>query len=303
MRKLSPKKISFFLIVTINTAWAQSGMISYCFCEWSEGCSVVSDSLWPMGYTVHEILQARIQEWVAFPFSRGSSWPRGWTHITGRFLTRWATREAHNTGVDSLSLLQQIFPIKPRSPWLQVDSLPTEQILYLLNFIASHFIFLHISNICVCVYVYSSSVTHSCLTFVTPWTATSQASLSFTISQSLLKFMSIESVMPPKSPLLCCPLLLLPSIFPSIRVFCNESALSIKGPKYWSFSFSISPSSDYSGLISFRIDQLDLLAVQGTLKSLLQHHRSKASVLRPSAFFMFQFSHPYMTTGKKNSFD
>ena len=145
MRKLSPKKISFFLIVIINTAWAQSGMISYCFCEWSEGCSVVSDSLWPMGYTVHEILQARIQEWVAFPFSRGSSWPRGWTHITGRFLTRWATREAHNTGVDSLSLLQQIFPIKPRSPWLQVDSLPTEFQCFTL------YISPYIQHMCVCV--------------------------------------------------------------------------------------------------------------------------------------------------------
>ena len=110
--------------------------------------------------------------------------------------------------------------------------------------------------------------------------------------------MSIESVMPSNYIILCCPLLLPPSIFPSIRVFSNESALSIRWPKYWSFSFSISPSNQYSGLISFRMDWLDLLAVQGTLKSLLQHHSSKASILWRSAFFIVQLSHPYMTTGK-----
>ena len=110
--------------------------------------------------------------------------------------------------------------------------------------------------------------------------------------------MSIESVMPSKHLILCCPLLLLPSIFPSIRVFANESVLHIRWPKYWSFSFSISPSNEYSGLISFRMDWLDLLAVQGTLKSLLQHHNSKASILQRSAFFMIQLSHPYMATGK-----
>ena len=128
--------------------------------------------------------------------------------------------------------------------------------------------------------------------------AAPQASLSFTISRNLLKLMTIESVMPSNHLILCCPLLLLPSIFPSIRVFSDESALCIRGPKYWSFSFSISPSNEYSGLISFRIDWFDLLAVQGTLKSLLQHHSSKASFLHLSAFFMVQFSHPYMTTGK-----
>ena len=133
---------------------------------------------------------------------------------------------------------------------------------------------------------------------MTPWTAALQASLSFTISQSLFKLMSIELVMPSNHIILCHPLLLLPSIFPSIRVFSNESALRIKWPKYWSFSFSISPSNEYSGLISFRIDWFDLLAVQGTLKSLLQHHSSKASVLQCSAFFIVQLSHPYMTTGK-----
>ena len=135
--------------------------------------------------------------------------------------------------------------------------------------------------------------------FATPWTATHQASLSITNSQSLLKLMSIESVMPPNHLILCHPLLLPPSIFPSIRVFSNESALLIRWPKYRSVSFKISPSNGHSGLISFRMDWLDLLAVQGTLnKSLLQHHSSKASILQHSAFFIVQLSHPYMTTGK-----
>ena len=116
--------------------------------------------------------------------------------------------------------------------------------------------------------------------------------------RSLLKLMSIQSVMPSNHLILCHPLLLLPSILPSIRVFSNESVLCIRWPKYWSFTFGISPSNEYSGLISFRMDWLDLLAVQGTLKSLLQHHSSKASILQCSAFFTVQFSHPYMTTGK-----
>ena len=134
--------------------------------------------------------------------------------------------------------------------------------------------------------------------FATPWTAARQASLSITNSQSLLKLMSIESVMPSHQLILCHPLLLLPSTFPSIRVFFSESFLRIRWPRYWSFSFSISPSNEYSGLISSRIDQLDPLAVQGTLRSLLQYDSSKASVLRCSAFFIVQLSHPYMTTGK-----
>ena len=129
-----------------------------------------------------------------------------------------------------------------------------------------------------------SSVTQSCPTLVTPWTAARQASLSITNSQSLLKLMSIESVMPSNHLILCYPLLLPPSIFPSIGVFSNELVLCIRWPKYWSFSFSISPSNEYSGLISFRIDWLDLLAVQGTLKSLLQHHSSKASILWCSTY-------------------
>ena len=127
--------------------------------------------------------------------------------------------------------------------------------------------------------------------------STCQASLSFTISQSLPKLMSIESVMPSNHPILCHPPLL-PSIFPSIRVFSSELVFRIRWPKYWSFSFNISPSNEYSGLISSRIDWFDLLAVQGTLESLLQHHNLKASVLQHTAFFMVQLSHPYMTTGK-----
>ena len=138
--------------------------------------------------------------------------------------------------------------------------------------------------------------------FVTPWTAACQASLSITNSQSLLKLMSVESVMPSNHLILCRPLLLLPSIFPGITVFSNESALQIGWPTYWSFTFSISPSNEYSALISFRMDWLHLLAVQGTLKSPLQHHSSKASVLRCSAFFMVQLSHPYMTTRKTIAF-
>ena len=134
--------------------------------------------------------------------------------------------------------------------------------------------------------------------FVTPLTAACQASLSITNSWSLLKIMSIESMMPSNYLILFRPLLLLTSIFPSIRVFSNESVLHIKWPKYWSFSFSISPSYEYLGPISFRMDWLDLLAVQGTLKNLLQHHSSKASILWCSAFFIVQLSHPYMTTGK-----
>ena len=147
---------------------------------------------------------------------------------------------------------------------------------------------------------YSSSVQplNRVWLFVTSWIVARQASLSITNSQSPPKLMSIESVMPSNHLILCCPLLLLPSIFPSIRVFSNESILRIRWPKYWSFSFNISPSNEHPGLIFFRMDWLDLLAVQGTLKSLLQHHSSKVSILWCSAFFMVQLSHPYVTTGK-----
>ena len=146
--------------------------------------------------------------------------------------------------------------------------------------------------VCVCVYIYILLFSHS---VVSSSALAHQASLLFAVSCSLLKLMSIESAMPSNQHILCHPLLLLPSIFPSIRVVSNESILCIRWPKYWSFSFGISPSNEYSGLISFRIDWFDLLAVQGTLKS-LEYHDSKASVLQHSAFFMVQFSHPYMTT-------
>ena len=148
-------------------------------------------------------------------------------------------------------------------------------------------------------YQFGSVQSLSCVQlFATPWTAAHQASLSITSSRSLPKLMSIESVVPPKHLILCHPRLLLPSIFPSIRVFSNVSALCIRWPKYWSFHFNISLSNKHPGLICFRMDWLDLLAVQGTLKSLLQHHSSKASILQCSAFFKVQLSHPYLTTGK-----
>ena len=158
----------------------------------------------------------------------------------------------------------------------------------------------HITQITVKIYFQFSSIQSLSWVrvFGTPWTAACQASLSITNSWSLLKLKSIKSVMPSNHLILCRPLLFLPSIFPSIRVFSNESVLHIRWPKYWSFSFSISPSSEYSGLISFRMDWLDLLVLQGTLKSLLQHHSSKASILWHSAFFIVQLSHPHMTTGK-----
>ena len=138
--------------------------------------------------------------------------------------------------------------------------------------------------------------------FATPWTAAHQASLSITNSWSLPKLVSLELVMPSNHFILCHPLLFLPSIFPSIRVFSNESVLHIRWPKYWSFSLSISPSNEHPGLFSFRMDWLDLLAVQRTLKSILQHHSSKASILWHSAFFAVQLSHPYMTTGRTIDF-
>ena len=145
---------------------------------------------------------------------------------------------------------------------------------------------------------FSSVQSLNCLWLLeTSWTRACQASLSITNSQSLLKLMSTESVIPSNHLILCHPLLLLPSIPPSIRVFSNESTLPIRSPKYWSFSFSISPSNEHPGLISFRMDWFDLLAVEGTLKSLLQHHSSKAPILQHSAFFIIQLSHPYMTTG------
>ena len=193
------------------------------------------------------------------------------------------------------------FPPTPSGPFVTADE-PTLTHYYHPNFLV------YIRDHSWCHMLYSSSSVqllsrvqlfafNRVWLFATPWTAAHQASLSITNSQSLPKLMSIESVMPSNHLILCCPLLL-PSIFPSISVFSNESVLHIRWPKYWSFSFSISPSTEYSGLISFRIDWLDLFAVQGTLKTLLQHHSSKASILWCSAFFIVQLSHPYMSTGK-----
>ena len=156
----------------------------------------------------------------------------------------------------------------------------------------------HTYTFIICVWLSSVQSLSRVQLFVTPWTAARQASLSTTNSWSLLTLMSVKSVMPSNHLIPSYPLLLSPSIFPSIRVFSSESVLHIRWPKYWSFSFSISPSNEYSGLISFRMDWLDLLSVQGTLKSLLQHHSSKASILWCSAFFIVQLSHPYMTTRK-----
>ena len=169
-----------------------------------------------------------------------------------------------------------------------------------MNGFDSLFYKLEKSQSCILYSVQFSSVQLlSCvLLSMTPWTAARQASLSIANSWSLLKLISLESVMPSNHLILCHPLLLPPSIFPSIRVFSNESVLCIRWPKYWSFSFSISPSNEHPGLTSFRGDWLYLLAVQGTLKSLLQHHNSKASILRHSAFIIVQLSNPYMTTGK-----
>ena len=154
-----------------------------------------------------------------------------------------------------------------------------------------------IEILCILIIVIVQRLSHVQV-FMTPWTAAHQASLSFTNSQSVLKLMCIKSVMPSNHLILCCPLLLLPPIPPSIRVFSNELTLCMRWPKYWSFSFSIIPSKEHPGLISFRMDWLDLLAVQGTLRSLLQHHSSKASILQRSAFFIVQLSHPYTITGK-----
>ena len=192
-----------------------------------------------------------------------------------------------NTGVGILSLLQRIFPTHGLNPGL----LHSRLILYQLS---------HKGCPRILKWVQFSSIQSfsNVQLFVTPWTAACQASLSITNSWSLPKLRSIESVMPSNHLILCLPFLFLPSIFPSIRVFSNESILHIRWPKYWSFGFSISPSNEYSVLISFRMDWFDLLAVQGTLKSLLQHHSLKASILQYSALFIVQLSHPYMTTRK-----
>ena len=217
----------------------------------------LSDSLRPVdcsppGSSVHGILQARLLEWVAISFSRGSSWPRDWTQVSriaGRRFNLWASGE-----------------------WRYTNSYTAVLLLLFSCSVVSESLWPH-------------GLQHARLP------------CPLTISRSLLKLTSGELVIASNYLMLCWPLLL-PSIFPSIRVFSNELALRIRWPKYWDVSFGISPFSEYSALISFRIDWLDLLIVQVTLKSLLQHHSSEASILRWSAFFMVQLSHPYMTAGK-----
>ena len=231
-----------------------------------QSCSTLSDPMdcSPPGSSVHGIFQARILERVALSFSRGFSYP----------------------GI---------------KPTLQADSLPSELPgkPLCLNFSS---IIRYYLNVCFFITTFNSVQSlNRVQLFATPWTAAGQVSLPIINSRSLLKLMSIELVMPSIYLIFCHPLLLQPSVFSSIRVFSNKSVLQIRWPKYWSFSFSITPSNEYSGLISFRMDWLDLqslAAVQGTLKSLLQHHSSKASILWCSAFFIVQLSHPYMTTGK-----
>ena len=208
-----------------------------------------------------------------------------------RLLCPWDS-PGKNTGVSCHFLLQGIFPTQMSNPCL----LHRRKILY-----TEPPFYIPSTNYLITNMIFSSVQSFSCvLLFATPWIAERQASLSITISWSSLKLMSIESVMPSSHLILHHPLLL-PPIPPSIRVFSNESALHIRWPKYWSFSFSIIPSKEYPGLMAFRMDWLDLLAVQGTLKSLLQHHSSKTSILQRSAFFTVQLSHPYMTTGKNHS--
>ena len=233
----------------------------------------------PPGSSVHGILQARLLERVAISFP---------------ILCLWVDTESLFEFPKSYSK----FSLAVSFTYGDVSFHVTLSIHCTLSFLPrSH---VHKSVLYVYVSIQFSSVhSLSCVRlFATPWTTARHASLSITKSQSPPKPTSIESMMPSNHLTLCRPLLFLPSIFSSIRVFSSESVLHIRWPKYWSFSFSSSPSNGYSGLISFRIDWLDLLAVQGTLKSLLQHHTSKASIVRCSAFFAVQLSHPYMTTGK-----
>ena len=212
------------------------------------------------------------ERWALIPFYRWGSWGKKQV----RNLPEVTQPESEGAGVWTLSVIS---PQRLSSP---ANFITAQKNIYLINWVE---------------FVVVQSL--SCVRlFATPWTAARQAPLSITIPWSLLRFMFTESMLPPNHLILCHPFLLPPSIFPSIRVLSNESALRIRGPKYWSFSFSISPSNEYSALIFFRIDWFDLLAVQGTLKSLLQHHDSKASILWHSAFFMIQLSHLYTIIGK-----
>ena len=227
----------------------------------SKSCPTLCDAMdcSPVGSSVHGILQERILEWVSISFSKGSSQPRNWTQVSciaGRFFTNWAMREAcihththTHTHIYIKSCLCLLLCFKLSTIFYSSEDKVQNSLL-----------------------LFSHSVVSNS---VTPWTAACQASLSFTISQSLLKLMSIESMMLSNHLMLCCPLLL-PSIFLSTRNFSSDLTLHIRWPKYWSFSFSMSPSNEYVRLISFRIDCFGLLAVQGTLKSFLQHHSSKA---------------------------
>ena len=280
-------------------------------------------------------LQPTILEWIAYPFYSGSSQPRSWTRVSrtaGRFFTCWSTREAllpktTSNSYNSFFLLVSSdaqtwatlcncmdcsmpgFPVHHQLPELaQIhvhrvgDSIqPTYPLSSpypsYTGWSKPTFWFSYWNGPPLKCFSSVQLLSHVQL-FATPWTAACQASLSITNSQNLLRLRSIISVRPSKQLMLCRPLPRPPSIFPSIRVFSCGSVLHIRWPRYWSFSFSISLSNEYLGLISFRIDWLDFLAVQGTFKSLLQHHSSKASILRCSAFFIVHISHPYMTTGK-----
>ena len=248
----------------------------------SESPSVVSDSLWLHGlYTVHGIFYARMVEWAAFPFSRGSSQSRDQTqvsHIAGRFFTSWATREVEWVAYPSSSGSSQPNQMESKQGLLYCRWIFYQLYQKVLGRVIREFSSVQFS----CSVVSDSLRPHELQHTRLPYFITN--------SRSLLKLMSIELVMPSNHLILCYPHLLPPRIFPSIRVFSNESVLHIRWPTYWSFSFSISPSNEYSGLISFRMDCLDLLGVQGTLKSLLQHHSSEVSILWRSAFFIVQLS-------------
>ena len=246
----------------------------------------------PPGSSVHAILQARTLEWVAIPVSssrhRGQYMPRSWEKIElGEFQDQ----------KDDWIISSWEQGARGRERWARTGEARKDQTTGAPGATARVSWFIPWEGKSTKWFSSVQSLSHVRL-FATLWTAAHQASLSITNSRSSPKLMSTESVMPSSHLILCCPLLLLPSDFPSIRVFPNESALCMRWPRYWSFSFNISPSNEYPGLISFRIDWLHLLAVQGTLKSLLLHHSSKASNLRCSDFFIVQLSHPYMTPGK-----
>ena len=251
------------------------------------------------------VAKARILEWVATPFSRGLSWLRDWTWVSciaGRRFTLWATREPYTLfslkkSEVTQSCLTLCDPMDCSLPGSSVHGIFQARVLDWVAISFSRLSSVRERQNHVSVQFSSVQSFSRVQLFAIPWIAAHQASLSIN-SRSSLRLTSIESMTPSSHLILCRPLLLLPPIPPSIRVFSKESTLSMRWPKYWSFSFSTIPSKEIPGLISFRMDWLDLLTVQGTLKSLLQHHSSKASVLRRSAFFTVQLSHPYVTIGK-----